>query len=264
MDNKPLISIVTVVYNGEKFLEDTIKSVIEQSYENIEYIIIDGGSTDETVDIIKKYEDKIDYWASEPDSGIYDAMNKGAKLATGDFVVFMNAGDMFYMPKSVARCVALMSDETKSYFGRAKIYSKKTTWLYPNENYHKENIETFLKNALPNHQAMFFPKSFYKTYPYNLKYKVGSDSDYKFQAQKECGLLFIDEIVGVFALGGVSSEFQSFKLTKQILHDSWHISLKHRGVVYALKRECKIVTKYMIHLLFGNGFLKHILQKIRK
>jgi len=83
MKNKPLISIVTVVYNGEEFLEETIKSVVSQTYKNIEYIIIDGGSTDGTVDIIKKYEDKIDYWVSEPDSGIYDAMNKGIDKASG-------------------------------------------------------------------------------------------------------------------------------------------------------------------------------------
>ncbi|MFV9924546.1 MAG: glycosyltransferase [Francisella endosymbiont of Hyalomma scupense] len=83
-DIKPLITVITVVYNGEAYLEKTILSVINQTYESVEYIIIDGGSTDGTIDIIKKYESKINYWISEAYNGIYDAMNKGIKLATGD------------------------------------------------------------------------------------------------------------------------------------------------------------------------------------
>lgn len=90
-----LISIVTVSYNAVLTIEQTILSVINQTYPNVEYIIIDGGSTDGTVDIIKKYEDKIAYWVSEPDKGIYDAMNKGGLKATGDFIQFLNAGDWF-------------------------------------------------------------------------------------------------------------------------------------------------------------------------
>ena len=90
-----LISIVTVSYNAVLTIEQTILSVINQTYPNVEYIIIDGGSTDGTVDIIKKYADKIAYWVSEPDKGIYDAMNKGGLKTTGDFIQFLNAGDWF-------------------------------------------------------------------------------------------------------------------------------------------------------------------------
>ena len=94
-NNKPMISIITVVFNGEKYLEQTIKSIINQTYKNFEYIIIDGGSTDGTLEIIKKYEDKISYWISEKDKGISDAFNKGVMAAKGDYINFQGDGDGF-------------------------------------------------------------------------------------------------------------------------------------------------------------------------
>ncbi len=93
---KPLISVITVVSNGEKHLEKTIQSVMNQAYDNVEYIIIDGGSTDGTVDIIRRYDDQIDYWVSEPDSGIYDAMNKAASTSNGNWLYFIGADDVLY------------------------------------------------------------------------------------------------------------------------------------------------------------------------
>jgi glycosyltransferase involved in cell wall biosynthesis len=94
--HKPLISVVTAVYNGEKFLEQAIKSVLTQSYDNVELIVIDGGSTDGTLDIIKKYDKQINYWVSEPDHGLYDALAKGFSLASGDIFSWLNADDIYY------------------------------------------------------------------------------------------------------------------------------------------------------------------------
>ena len=94
MSNNYMVSIITVVYNGEDFLEASIQSVINQTYENIEYIIIDGGSTDNTTKLIKRYKDKVDYWVSEKDSGVYDAMNKGIDASNGDFLFFLGADDL--------------------------------------------------------------------------------------------------------------------------------------------------------------------------
>lgn len=101
------ITIITVVYNDKKGLERTIQSVLSQTYDSIEYIIIDGGSTDGSVDVIKKYEDQIDKWVSEPDDGIYDAMNKGIKMATGEWLNFMNAGDLFVNESIVEKVFSL-------------------------------------------------------------------------------------------------------------------------------------------------------------
>ena len=94
--HSPLVSIITPAFNSDKTIESTIKSVLSQSHPRIEYIIVDGGSTDGTINIIKKYEDKINVWISEQDEGIYDAMNKGIKLASGDIVGFLNADDVYF------------------------------------------------------------------------------------------------------------------------------------------------------------------------
>ena len=91
----PKLSIITVVLNGEKYLEETIKSVLNQQYKNFEYIIIDGGSTDGTLEIIKRYNDELEYWISEKDKGIYDAFNKGMILAKGDYVGIVNSDDVY-------------------------------------------------------------------------------------------------------------------------------------------------------------------------
>ena len=105
--NPPLVSVVTVVFNGAAELEPTILSVLAQGCSDLEYIIIDGGSTDETVALIRKYEDQIDYWLSEPDAGIYDAMNKGIASATGEYVLHMNVGDRLLFPPTseLAECL---------------------------------------------------------------------------------------------------------------------------------------------------------------
>lgn len=95
MESNPLITIITVCFNAVNVIERTILSIINQTYPNVEFIIVDGGSKDSTIDVIRKYDNKISKWISEPDKGIYDAMNKGIKLATGEWINFMNAGDCF-------------------------------------------------------------------------------------------------------------------------------------------------------------------------
>jgi glycosyltransferase involved in cell wall biosynthesis len=106
----PLITVITIVYNGDKHLEQTIQSVISQTYNNVEYIVIDGGSTDLTLDIIRQYNSVIDYWISEADKGIADAMNKGNARATGDFVIYLHADDYFTNVHSLEKAVRYIKD----------------------------------------------------------------------------------------------------------------------------------------------------------
>ena len=100
---QPKFSIITITYNAEQWLERTILSVLSQSYTNVEYIVIDGASTDRTVELIKQYEAGISYWVSEPDQGLYDAMNKAIDMATGHYIVFLNAGDRLHSPDTLER-----------------------------------------------------------------------------------------------------------------------------------------------------------------
>lgn len=126
----PLVTVVTVVYNGKKTLETTILSVLTQSYENIEYIIIDGGSTDGTLQIIKKYEDRIAYWVSEPDRGISDAFNKGIVCSTGDMVGIINADD-WMSPDQVEQGVrALLNTNADFVFGDLLFYDDQGMAVY--------------------------------------------------------------------------------------------------------------------------------------
>ena len=257
MIDTPLISIITVVYNGEKYLEETIQSVINQTYKNIEYIIIDGGSSDGTVDIIKKYETEIDYWVSEKDRGIYDAMNKGAKLATGDFINFMNADDVIYSFDAVEFIVDNILDMDSTYYSRARIVSDTFSWIYP--AFEVKDYKKWLKLSLPNHQTMFFPKKFYKSSTYDLRLRLCADDDYKLFALKSGEVKFIDTVFVKFSRGGVSSDHSSGKLFVQRIKESYIRNFKHKRWIRIVVDPLKLTLMFMINLIFGHeNFSKFI------
>ncbi|OAG27024.1 glycosyltransferase family 2 protein [Thermodesulfatator autotrophicus] len=172
----PLITVITVVLNGEKYLEETIQSVINQTYPNVEYIIIDGGSTDGTIDILKKYEDRIDYWVSEKDKGIYDAMNKGIKLTLGRWVNFMNAGDYILDLGGLELCVNKViacSEYINSFlFGVLTQHGKK---IYPHKFFFTNLGQHFMYKLPVYHQGIFYNVNFIKKRQYSLKYTFISD-----------------------------------------------------------------------------------------
>ena len=175
----PLITVITVVYNGAKYLEDTIKSVINQTYPNVEYIIIDGGSTDGTIDKIKKYEDYIDYWVSEPDKGIYDAMNKGISISFGEWLNMLNSGDSYY---NFAVIENIFSKEIDmNVYGIAGSWVCKIEgnfFLYPPNPY--KLLEKLGWHI--NHQAFFYRKITHKILGlYSIDYTTASDYEYYFR-----------------------------------------------------------------------------------
>ena len=167
------VTIITVCYNAVKVIENTIKSVVNQTYPEKEYIIIDGGSIDGTIDIIKKYEGQIDYWLSEPDKGIYDAMNKGILKATGDFINFMNAGDSFYSNTVLQLFFSLFDSKADIAYGDTMmIYNVASVLRKP------DPLEGITSHMVFGHQATFIRAAYHKSHLFDLSYC--SSGDYNF------------------------------------------------------------------------------------
>jgi glycosyltransferase involved in cell wall biosynthesis len=174
LPGQSLITVVTVVFNGEQFLEETILSVIDQAYDNVEYILIDGGSTDGTLDIIRKYEYAIDYWVSEADQGIYDAMNKGITLSSGDWINFMNAGDQFISSDVLQEINFKVRPKESVLVGDVEYDSGKI--------FTSLQFSLYLKNSI-HHQAAFYPLILFKKLGlYNTDYKILADYDFNLKS----------------------------------------------------------------------------------
>ncbi len=193
------LSIITVNYNDAKGLERTIESVISQSYLNFEYIVIDGGSSDGSLDIIKKYERHIDYWVSEPDGGIYQGMNKGLHQAKGDYVNFMNSGDCFHSPDILEKIFSLNVDAdiiTGAHAGS------------PHPNIGKNGITMLsLYTGAVDHQASFIRREIALKHPYDEKYRIVSDWKFFIEALifDNCSFYYTDLIVVDVDMNGISN-----------------------------------------------------------
>ena len=214
-NKSPLFSIITVVYNNEKYLEETILSVLKQSYKNFEYIIVDGGSTDRTLEIIKKYNNKIDYWVSEKDKGIYDAFNKGMSLCRGNFIGIINSDDTY--TKNSLKIIS-------SYIKKKPVFD----FIFGSVRKHWGILHGYKPNKIfyswgfySSHSTGFFIKrsSAQKVGLYDLKYKYHADYDYFYRLivqKKMTGLATKKkEITGIFRRGGFSSTINYRKLFKE-------------------------------------------------
>ena len=201
------ITIVTVTYNSASTLEQTIVSVTRQDYPNIEYIIVDGASSDETVDIIKKHEDKFNIrWLSEPDKGIYDAFNKGIDMATGDYIQFLGSDDALYNADTISRMVAQLDDNTDILSGSIMVIDEMTRRQYPRYNHFAIDKEKYRGGMIP-HPGMFVKASLMRKYKFDISYKIAAD--YRFFLQcyydENVKFKFIDVPVVFFANSGSSS-----------------------------------------------------------
>ncbi|MEN8193576.1 MAG: glycosyltransferase family 2 protein [Bacteroidota bacterium] len=208
-DEKPLVTIITVVFNGESYLEETIQSVLQQSYDNVEYIIIDGGSTDGTIDIIKKYEDQIDYWVSEKDRGIYDAMNKGLTLAVGKFIGIINADDWYEVSAIELSINALQENNADYSIGNCR---KVPSNVYVQPIYPLIKGTVYQEMMYP-HISAFIKYDVYKSIGlFDTIYKIVADYDMALKIhQNNYNVVYVNETIATIIEGGVSSDTQAIK-----------------------------------------------------
>jgi glycosyltransferase involved in cell wall biosynthesis len=168
IENK--ISIITVTFNVIDTIEETILSVINQNDTNFEYIIIDGGSTDGTLDIIEKYQDDIAYWHSKPDNGIYDAMNKGVRVSNGNFINFLGGDDVFINNNVLSKVRLFLQDAKKIYYGN--VLFKKRNVIYDGQF---NSFKIVTRNI--SHQSIFYPTKVFEEFTFNTSYKIYADYD---------------------------------------------------------------------------------------
>jgi glycosyltransferase involved in cell wall biosynthesis len=206
----PKITIITVVRNGEKTLEQTMLSVLRQTYGNIEYIVIDGASTDGTLDIIKSYDEQVKSgafpnvtfrWMSEPDSGLYDAMNKGIDMATGEWILFLGADDLLL---EMNRYIHRLVDVNSVYYGWVIV-------LPTNKRYGRKYSKYTLSVKNIPHQAIFYPSEILKRRKYITYYSVLSDYELNiYLFQKKVKFVYVDVAIAYFSLGGYSTLIRDF------------------------------------------------------
>ena len=198
MTNKPLLSIVTVVYNGESTIERTIQSIQNQTYDNIEYIIVDGKSNDRTLEIVKKYS-CVTKLISEPDNGIYDAMNKGIRMASGDYVALLNANDWYELETCEIIAKAIQESNRDIYYGMLRVVDEEQKLQFVC-GYTTATLNYFMIA----HPTCFVKKNIYEKFLYDTKYKSAADYDLMLKLKSIASFEFIEKILANFTLGGMS------------------------------------------------------------
>jgi glycosyltransferase involved in cell wall biosynthesis len=249
------ITVVTVVYNGFNFIEKTINSVLNQTYENIEYIIIDGNSTDGTKELLNKYKNnKSIKIISENDNGIYDAMNKGVSLSTGNWINFMNAGDIFFHNDTLKEIFSLdcsnatiiYGDLMVTYNGFSKIQKAK-------------NLFNLKYGMCFSHQSTFFETSFAKGNLYNLKFKLASDFDLIYKAYSTDRLfIYRNKIVSNVISNGIAD-----KNRVKTLNEYFKISKKYNSKFILLPNYIKNYTITFLTIVMKKIIPNSLQLKIR-
>jgi len=240
--SKPKISIITVVYNGQEYLEQTIRSVLGQSCAQVEYIIIDGGSSDGSVDIIKRYEDRIAYWVSEKDAGIYDAMNKGLRHANGELIAFLNASDWYYDENVLSRVAELSRQypDADAFFGALQYEDMicGTSRLVPAPRPWSDALVEY------THPSAFVRSHVFDILQFNTAYPVAADREFFIRMQR-AGMKMhaVGAVFTCFRSGGMSAG-------EQVLYDNFCIDRAYFGWPYAVRSLAHNGLSWL-----GNAFL---------
>ncbi len=259
--HQPWVSIITIVWNNVNLLEHTIKNVLSQTYTNIEYIIIDGASTDGTLDIIRKYDSQIGYWQSEPDAGLYDAMNKGLHTARGQYVWFINSGDMMYEPTTLSLAIA-QNHTADILYGDTVFMNSHWQVLAGRHRYTPQQVPAQLSlKALHYgmcvcHQSLLVKRSIAPLY--QLKYKINADYDWEIACVKNASTIHnTHQILSKFLTGGVATQ-----QIKKGLQERWHVMLHHFGWRQTLSSHVVIAFRGVAY--YSRYLLRSILLQVSK
>ncbi len=231
----PKFSIITVTYNAEAVLEDTIQSIVTQTYKNVEYIIIDGGSQDRTMHIVNRYRTHIHAIVSEPDKGLYDAMNKGLKLASGEYVCFLNAGDCLHEDDTLHLMVHALTEAQSAspemplpdvLYGETEIVDAEGHFIRMRRFSAPEHLtwKSFRQGMLVCHQAFFARRELAE--PYDLQYRFSADFDWCIRVMKKSRLLFNTHLTIVDYL----QEGLTTRNHRASLIERFHIMRRHYGL----------------------------------
>lgn len=240
----PKFSIITVTYNAGAVLEDTIQSVITQTYRNVEYIIVDGGSKDHTLDIINRYREHIHTLVSEPDKGLYDAMNKGIRLATGDYLCFLNAGDELHEDDTLQLMVHSITgtDLPDVLYGETAIVDEEGHFLRMRRLSAPEDLnwKSFKDGMLVCHQA-FFPRRELAE-PYDLRYRFSADFDWCIRIMKKSHTLHNTHLTLIDYL----NEGVTTRNHRASLHERFRIMCRHYGYLSTLARHAWFALRLLL------------------
>lgn len=249
--NKPLVSIITAVFNGEKYIEQTIRSVLKQTYDNIEYIIIDGGSSDQTLEIIKNNECYLDYWVSESDEGISDAFNKGVKTSTGDIICILNADD-WYEPNSIQMVV-------ENFYNADILYGEMNLW----RDGQRLSTPTPDHTKLIDDMTLRHPSTFLKRHVYtsiglfNPSYKLAMDYELLLRAYDNgFSFKYINAGLSNMQDGGISTKYwlNATKEVRKAKIEQGRIWVN--AYFYYFKHV--ILSKHFIYTFFNEHYLGFI------
>lgn len=220
------ITLITVCYNSEKTIKDTIESVLKQTYKNYEYIIVDGNSKDKTLDIIKSYEKKFNNnlkYISESDKGLYDAMNKGIKLATGDIIGILNSDDILY-DENVFQKIIDNFEENDGVYSNLVLMNEDFTKI--TRNFKSKELSK-KKGWHPPHPTLYLKKEIYEKYGnYNINYKIAADLDFMYRIiNNNVKLKYIDTCFVKMRTGGASTNglkgyYKNFKESYKVLKNN--------------------------------------------
>lgn len=240
----PKFSVITVTYNAQSVLEDTILSVISQTYHHVEYIIIDGASKDNTLSIINRYKDQITKVVSEPDKGLYDAMNKGMRQATGDYLCFLNAGDSFHADNTLQQIVHTITEKELPdiLYGETALVNNERHFLRMRRLSTPEALtwKSFKQGMLVCHQAFFAKTSLAE--PYDLQYRFSADFDWCIRMMKKARTLHNTHLTIIDYL----EEGMTTQNRKASLKERFRIMTRHYGMISTVAHHAWFVLRAVL------------------